>query len=381
MVTQAKKDAFPPEPSVRFGLQSKLLTVMAFIMVVSFFAAFIGYRNLTAIAESSREVSEHDVPITRAIKISLIELLSGEIALESALGVDDFSMLEEIRKYEAAMEHSNLLFETYINAIAWGSETTAFAKSGGGLNLLEWNRKGLAGYLVIKPPTEQEAQLAGAIDIYFGGFVKNAFMAVAKHKAYLRIKSDKYADSQAAQSAAIERDRARGTALRYAGLIVENLNEIVELTNENVVQTSAHIALVEQRSKLSFILIFIFSAVISLIAIFIFARKSIIDPLNELVRVVKWFGAGDLTVRANVGKKDELGLLARMLNKMAEDLMALYSSVRTHAQEQNRDLQDTIETLKREKGNLDQNINDMARIIAEQKALISKLEAEDKTAH
>ncbi|MDO8523226.1 MAG: HAMP domain-containing protein [bacterium] len=329
---------------------------MAFVLTVSFVAAIIGYRNLSAVVESSREIITHDVPISRAIKRALTELLSEEIALESALGVDDFEKLEDIRKSEAVMERSNLLFSAYINAIAWGSETMSFAKSGGGLNAEYWNRQGLKGKLIIKPPNEEEAQFAGAIDIYFGGFVNNAFTAVAKHKTYLRLKSDGKAGSEEARRAIEERDAAKGKALSYAGLIADNLDKIVESTNANVEETAANITDVETGAKMTFIYIFIFSAIMSLVTIFYFIRQSIIEPLNELVKVLKRFGAGDMTIRASADKADELGVLARMFNKMADDLQTLYSGMQERALRQNRDLTETINTLKREKTNLEEEI-------------------------
>lgn len=357
----------------RTGLQFKLFLVMVFILAVSSGAAVTGYFNLSSVVESSREVITHDVPISRAIKRVLTELLSEEVALESALGVDDFAKLEDIRKSEVAMERSNLLFSAYINAIAWGSETEAFAKSGGGFNLQEWNRQGLSGNLIIRPPNETEEQLAGAIDIYFGGFVNNAFTAVAKHKTYLRLKSEGKADSEEAKLAVREQVAAKGEALLYAGLIVENLNLIVDRTNANVAETSANIANVEANAKTTSIYIFILSALISLVSIFYFARGSIIEPLKELVKVVKRFGDGDMTMRAHVEKMDEIGVLAGMFNKMADDLQNLYTGIQERMINQNREMTETIRMLKQEKANLEMDKQATEVKVAEQKAEIERI--------
>src|SRR3989344_3569139 len=354
-------------------LRSKLFLVLAFIIFVSSAAVVVGYFNMSRIAESSKEVIEHDVPVTRAIKISLTELLSSEIALESALGADDFLQLEKIRANEIKFEHANLLFSVFINALAWGSETDAFAKSGGGLNIEEWKREGLTGNLIIKAPTPEEAQLAGAIDIYFGGYVNNAYAALANHKKLLRLRAEGKAGSPEATAAELAGNSSKNQALHYASLISENLDRIVELTNANVVQMAADIDAVQKRTRAVSIYIFLISSLISLAAIYIFMKSAIIGPLGELVKTLKWFGSGDLTIRAHIKHKDEFGYLAGAFNKMADDIQGTYSGMQLRTKQQNQDLQDKIDMLKLEKESLEPSVKDMTRTIAEQKAEILKI--------
>jgi nitrate/nitrite-specific signal transduction histidine kinase len=45
-------------------------------------------------------------------------------------------------------------------------------------------------------------------------------------------------------------------------------------------------------------------------------------PIHELADVVRRFGNGELSLRANPGAEDEIGLLARTFNEMADELIA-----------------------------------------------------------
>ena len=66
--------------------------------------------------------------------------------------------------------------------------------------------------------------------------------------------------------------------------------------------------------------IFVIGFAVSLLGGFIFTRRSIIEPLVSLTRVVRKISAGDLTSRAEIKSRDEIGVLARSFNAMANRL-------------------------------------------------------------
>ena len=61
--------------------------------------------------------------------------------------------------------------------------------------------------------------------------------------------------------------------------------------------------------------------------------RSKLRPLSELVRQAEALGAGDLSVRLNIGSHDEIGQLATSFNKMGEALSNMVSHIRTAAQQ------------------------------------------------
>jgi len=63
----------------------------------------------------------------------------------------------------------------------------------------------------------------------------------------------------------------------------------------------------------------IMALVVSLIGLFTFINFSL-NPLNKLMAVVKQLGAGEITVRAEIDSKDEIGLLATAFNSMAQKI-------------------------------------------------------------
>jgi methyl-accepting chemotaxis protein len=57
------------------------------------------------------------------------------------------------------------------------------------------------------------------------------------------------------------------------------------------------------------------------------ARRSIIDPLDEAVRVMDALAEGDLDARMNVKRKDELGRMSDAVNRAAESLTHALSRI------------------------------------------------------
>ncbi|MBI4650714.1 PAS domain-containing protein [Candidatus Desantisbacteria bacterium] len=66
--------------------------------------------------------------------------------------------------------------------------------------------------------------------------------------------------------------------------------------------------------------------ILSAIALSVFFAKKITDPLNEIIKVSKSIGSGNINQRVNVKTKNEIGELGVVLNKMAEDLSGILVS-------------------------------------------------------
>lgn len=69
---------------------------------------------------------------------------------------------------------------------------------------------------------------------------------------------------------------------------------------------------------------------------------SIASPLRELVRGVDRFGRGELTVRLNANRRDEIGELARSFNRMAERISTLLTAERRLLQDVSHELRSPL---------------------------------------
>ena len=301
-----------------FGIQLKLFAVLVLFVSVLFLTASYGLYGAYVLTQSSQEIITREVPLAKGVSEALVSILQAEFALESALAVDDFSQGEKIREHESHFNASILTFETYLAAITWGSESEAFQKSDGGLNFSEWQRLNLAGNVIIQRPSREQVQLAGAADIYFWGFSRNASRAIAAHTKILRLEfEDKEEKIDEAREA---RRTHRALALRFSGLVAETLSATVKISNTAIAESAGNIEKTQQDVGRSMLLIFLFGASGFLLVSSVFVRKAIVNPVQALTSVARTLGSGNLSARAKIQSKDEIGVLAGVFNQMADRL-------------------------------------------------------------
>ena len=263
-----------------FGIQTSLFILLGFFALILLSTAGYGLYGINLITNASQEISDREVPLTRGITEALVVMLEGKVALETALGIDDFSQIEELQNRKARLKSSILEFNAYVAAMTWGSETEAFARSGGGLHFAEWQRLNLARDLVIQKPGTQQVQLAGVTNLYFGGFANNAFQAVASHEEFLRLHNEnRTAEAAAAKEASLEHT---ARALRFFDLSIDSLSEIVTISNTAISKGAAVIKKTQGEVVRNIIIIFIVGFFFSLFISFAFVRRNILRPAESL---------------------------------------------------------------------------------------------------
>ncbi len=112
---------------------------------------------------------------------------------------------------------------------------------------------------------------------------------------------------------------------------VAKLDEMMENTGNffhDQSKVSVEQANASYNSARTLIIGFISGAVIIAILIGLFISQSIISSLNEVLRVVGRVANGDLTQRAEVNSRDEMGTLGENINKMIEDLSEAFGQIR-----------------------------------------------------
>ncbi len=301
-----------------FGIQLKLFAVLVLFAAVLFLTASYGLYGAYIVTRSSQKITEAEIPLTEGVNEALILMLEGKLALEEALAIDDFSQGEKMQEHELHLNDSILAFDAHLAAITWGSESEAFRKSGGGLNFSEWQKLHLTDNLVIQRPSLQQVQLAGVSDIYFGGFSRNASMAIAAHKEFLRLefegREEEIGEAREARRKHVE------LALRFSGLVTATLSETVQISNTAIAESAKAIQRTQQDVMQNMLLIFLIGFLAFLLVSFVFVGRAIVNPVQALTSVARALGSGNLSARAKIRGKDEIGVLADVFNQMADRL-------------------------------------------------------------
>ncbi len=314
---------FPPthqKKLITFNIQAKLFAFLGFILSVLVFIASYSIYGISQITNSSKNVLAQDIPLIRATQNSLVSIVEAKSALENALLINDYERSDEIRQKEALFDKNIALFDVYLSALTWGSQSNAFFKSAGGINFAEWKRLNLGDSITTKPPSYQQAQLAGSVDIYFGGFANNALRAMVWHRKFLRLQNENIAQKETIKRANDISKEYAVNALHFSNLTIDNLSEMVRLSNTSIVLSLQETASAQGAIQRTIFLIFGLGLFLSFLVSFLFTRRYIIQPLQALTQAAQKISQGDLTPRVNIESKDEIGLLARVFNEMTTNL-------------------------------------------------------------
>ncbi len=314
-----------------WGIQIKLFIILAFVSLALLVSAAYVLYGLRLISNSSKTITEREIPLTQGINGALLAMQEAKFSLEAALAVDEpLSQRDEVAKRELSLKEHISVFDAYLAAITWGSETEAFKKSDGGHNFIEWQRLGLEDSLKIQPSPERRAQLAGVTGIYFGGFAQNALRAIDAHK---RLDQE-------------ETNRYKNAARRLSELAIGTLSQTVVRSNVSIADSAEDITETQRNVKTRIFWIFAASFLLSLSASLLFIRRSIVSPLKSLTAVAQKIRRGDLGVRAEVRSRDEIGMLARAFNEMADHLAEYPRELERTVKERTKNLTDLNQTLK-----------------------------------
>ena len=327
-----------------FGIQLKLFAVLVLFAAVLFLTASYGLYGAYAVTLASQKITETEIPLTKVVNEALVAMLEGKLALEEALAVDYFSQKEEIREHEFHLSDSILVFDAHLAAITWGSESEAFRKSGGGLNVSEWQRLHPADdSLVIQRPAAEQVQLAGVADIYFGGFSRNASEAIAAHKKFLRLKSEGR-EAEMEEAREVRREHV-AKALRFSRLVTATLAETVQISNTAIAESAKAIQRTQQDVIRNMLFIFLIGSLAFLLVSFAFVRRTIVNPVQALTSVARALGSGNLSARAKIKSKDEIGVLANVFNQMADRLAEYPSQLEREVREKTNKLNELNKSL------------------------------------
>lgn len=319
-----------------FGIQQKLFILFGFFVFALLATASYSFYGNYQVLQLSQTITKKEVPLTQGIQGALVAMLEGKIALEKALVVDDFAEVDSIREYKAQLDSSIIIFDAFLAAITWGSESEAFARSDGGLNFIEWERTDLAGKLIIQPPSQEQAQFAGVTDIYFGGFGNNAAKAIATHRRFLRLRFEGL-PQEAGEARTTSREHAL-RALRFSGLTIGSLSYLARASSVAMAESTQNIERTQKKIQRNILFVFIVGSTVFLSAGLVFIRRSIINPLRALTRVAQEITSGHLTARTHIRSDDEMGVLGQAFNTMSDRLATYPLELKAQVEERTQEL-------------------------------------------
>ncbi len=307
-------------PGFSRSIQLKLLVPFGLLVGILVAAGGYGLYGFSRITTKSRVMTETNLPVLRAISEALVAILGGTSAFSEAVRANDFAEIDAVRTQEANLNNAAILFDMYLSAITWGSETEAFQRSDGRLNAAEWRRLDLTGRLIIERPVAEQVQRAGIANLYASAFAENARQALAQRKKFLRLQME--GDVAAAQEAKQQSDQRAARAQRFASLTTGTLSEIARAASLSASRNSQAIAATEAEIGRSVPFISFAGLFIYLVASIAFTRWSIVRPVNALTAAARKIAAGDLAYRPRIASRDEFGALANVFTHMADRLAA-----------------------------------------------------------
>ncbi|MBF0552001.1 MAG: methyl-accepting chemotaxis protein [Deltaproteobacteria bacterium] len=110
----------------------------------------------------------------------------------------------------------------------------------------------------------------------------------------------------------------------------KSIDDVVKIANNNLEQDEAAVKeLVKDRIALMAILGFAIFVIVVIFGLII--TKGIINPISKAVELANAIAAGDLTKRLNMTTKDEIGDMARALDKSSDQLSSMIRLIQENA--------------------------------------------------
>jgi len=307
--------------SLRAKIIGLLLLVAAVNLVFGVFLIF----NLRTIEDKFETITASEFGRIHAIQQALVSLDRSSSSLAFGLTYEDLKDLSNLNESQGDFKKAVLDFDMFISALIWGSESDAFKGLEGGILATEWSRSGNSEKYAISKSEHQEQQLAGQANIIFGAFEKRAQEAFSLKTKILRLSADLDSSESVALKAELKvlLGEVKNLKFRIDGLMLE-LIESTEVTNQVEIQKyNYQIVLVRNTA----ILVMFSSVILAFVLGSYFFYKQIIDPITKLESEAEKISSGDFTHTIELDKEDELGGLAKSVNKMAASLRKYYSEL------------------------------------------------------
>ena len=163
-----------------------MLTASGTVFLGTLVIVGAGIASILQIKSSTDVIQDVFVPIEASVTRADFMLRHGNTILDKVISdVTDPEEFGRVREYESQFKRTMLSFDMYIKALMWGSGSSVFANSSGGLTRAEWEISGLGGNQIVRQAPDEMRVLAGQTDLYYSGFANNGLRALKNHKKAL----------------------------------------------------------------------------------------------------------------------------------------------------------------------------------------------------
>ena len=170
------------------GIGAKMLTASGTVFLGTLVIVGAGIASILQIKSSTDVIQDVFVPIEASVTRADFMLRHGNTILDKVISdVTDPEEFGRVREYESQFKRTMLSFDMYIKALMWGSGSSVFANSSGGLTRAEWEISGLGGNQIVRQAPDEMRVLAGQTDLYYSGFANNGLRALKNHKKALHV--------------------------------------------------------------------------------------------------------------------------------------------------------------------------------------------------
>ena len=307
------------EQPKRFGTLYTKSTTILICVVVSVIASAGGgiWRLHDLWIEASREV-EKNTTVSEAAREAFLTGVSGLTAAEQALSISDPKKQSVFEQHVTEFQETSIAFRLLVKALAWGHNSEAFKRDSEGSTYREWVRRGWKQRFKLGEVSYHIRELAGVAEIYWSGYVKHAEQAFTSQRNYLTALAANDVD-RAKQEERSARAALYG-AIRFQRLTADSLAQLMGAVNE---QTKASTKQRESTGDFLFsVLVFSVPGLV-LLPTFIgwfMVTRGVLRPLGKLTETVASIGQREDCKVLYLERCDELGDLARSIDRMQQDL-------------------------------------------------------------
>lgn len=307
--------------STRFGIRGQLFSFLFLIALIVILTSFIGLYGLLSISTTSNQIIDREIPLARITQEALIVFLKSGNAFNAILSINDPNDLPIVYQVESELQESLQTFTALLAAITWGSESEAFRKSNNGSNYKQWRDLPYSNDLVIQTPLPAQVQLAGITNVYFGGYSRNINKAITAHIEFLKMLGAA-STTRAMSNIKLLDETAEfeSRSIHFSNLVVNNLSQISDRSNEAIALTIAGIELLQKKIFQRTLLMSAVGILLAFAVGYVSISRIIVVPLRVLTQGARILSEGDYSHRIAVLAKNEIGLLADIFNQMAENI-------------------------------------------------------------
>lgn len=315
-------------------LQAKIFSTFLVLAVSMVIAASIILRQIQYSNTAGNTIVFTHVPTIQALQKSSSALQQANEAVLSAVTQDtlrtDALSAYEVRFYNALSEYN-----MYYHALLHGSESEEFKTYAGGVVFTTWQLRSDATTPIIRPVTNDVRTTLIDSGTDYRTFVRSGQQLFS----LLRQQRRAFLLNNTQSTAAIQQ-QIEQSVLQFSEVVDAVNRQTKQIVRTNNAQMNASVVelINTQKPLILSLLLSLLVLLILLTGSLIANRMFILQPIALLTKSAKQFAAGDFTNRANINRNDEIGLLAKAFNSMADNLEEVYTTLEERVETQTAEL-------------------------------------------